>query len=97
MTRAEYIKKHAVELVKLEKKMQRLSERYRDPNASRKQVQKLNVEMNWTGMEIAKTEERLAFALGYLIPENAQETYRPSEWHEYPGIRPELESTKFDV
>jgi len=96
MTKSEYIRKHAIELDKLHKKMKKYSARYQDPNTSQKQVQKINAEMNWLGMQIGQTEERIAFALGYLLPEEAQKTWEPSGWHVYPGIGEELSKLKFD-
>lgn len=97
MTKSQYIRKHAIELDKLSKRMRKLSDRYRDPSTSKSQVEKLNAEMNWVGMHIGQTEERIAFALGYLLPEEAQEFWEPSGWHTYPGIRKELERVKFDL
>lgn len=97
MTREEYIKYHATELKKLADKRKRLSERYTHKDTSHKQVQRLNAELNWVGMYIEQTEERLSFALGRLLPENAIAEYRPSGFHVYPGIRKELEKTKFDL
>lgn len=81
----------------MNKKMKKYSARYQDPNTSRKQVRKINAEMNWIGMHIGQTEERIAFALGYLLPENAQKSWEPSGWHEYPGIGDELAKTKFEL
>ena len=96
MTKTEYIKKHAMELDKLHKKMKKYSARYQDTNTTQNQVKKLSVEMNWLGMQIGQTEERIAFALGYLLPENARKTWEPSGWHTYPGIQGELERLKFE-
>lgn len=94
MTREEYIKYHAIKLKKLADKRKRLSERFQV--ASYAQAQRLSAELNWVGMYIEQTEERIAFALGRLLPENATKEYRPSSFHTYPGIRGELEKTKFD-
>lgn len=96
MKRHEYIKKQAAELSSLCKKRERLSDRFCNGNPTHSQAQKLNAELNWCGMETAKTEERLAFALGLLLPENAVKEYRPSGFHVYPGIGAELAKIKFD-
>lgn len=96
MKRHEYIKKHANELNKLCVKRSKISERCLQ-GTTPKMAQKLNAELNFLGMEISKTEERLAYALGYLLPENATIEYNPSAFHRYKGIREELEKTKFDI
>jgi hypothetical protein len=96
MTRENYILHWAKELKKLIDKRTKLSERYQSQDTSHKQKQKLNAELNWQGMYIAQAEERLCFALGQLLPENAQSEYRPSPFHCYKGISEELKKTKFD-
>lgn len=96
MKRQDYIKNQAVELKKLFDKREKFSKRYTDGDLSHKQAQKMNAELNFLGMDISKTEERLAFALGLLRPENAQKEYRPSAFHVYSGIQAELEKIKFD-
>ena len=96
MKRQDYIKTQAVRLKQLIDKRDKLSDRYASGDLTNKQAQRLSAEMNFLGMEIAQTEERLAFALGYLLPENAQEEYRLSGFHVYKGIRSELERTKFE-
>lgn len=97
MKRQDYIKHHANELKKLIDKREKFSARYTSGELTHKQVQKLNNELNFLGMHITQTEERLAFALGRLLPEEAQEEYHVSGFHTYKGIRSELERTKFDV
>jgi len=96
MKRQDYIKNQAVRLKQLIDKRDKLSDRYTSGDLTHKQTQRLSAEMNFLGMEIAQTEERLAFALGYLLPENAKEEYRLSGFHVYKGIRAELERTKFE-
>lgn len=97
MKRHEYIKAQAMELSRLCKKREKLSERYTSGNCTYSAMQKLNAELNWIGMDINKTEERLSFALGYLLPENAIKEYNPSGFHRYEGIQKELERIKFDL
>lgn len=97
MKRHEYIKKHAAELYRLCEKRSKLSKNYLDGDHTPKRKQAMNNDLNWLGMQIAQEEERLAFALGKLLPENAQSEYRPSSFHRYEGIRKELETTKFEL
>lgn len=97
MTREDYILNQARELKKLTSKMKKMSARYLDDNTSQKARQNLNADMNWCGMYIGQTEERLKYALGVLLPENAQETWEPSGWHSYKGIGDELSKTKFEL
>lgn len=96
MKRHEYIKAHAINLDKLCKKMRAYSEKYSSGNLTSLACQKLNAEMNWLGMNISQTEERIAFGLGLLLPENCISEYNPSGFHKYSGIRFELEKTKFE-
>lgn len=96
MKKYEYIKRHASELYRLCEKRKKISNRYTSGECTHKQMQKLNAELNWLGMEINKTEERILFALGRLLPEDAQSEYNPSPFHKYEGIRKELEKLKFD-
>jgi hypothetical protein len=96
MKRHDYIKTHAAILKRDCDKRDKLSARYTSGDLTHKATQKLNAELNFLGMNIAQTEERLAFALGLLLPERAREEYRPSPFHTYKGIRQELERTKFD-
>jgi len=96
MKRHEYIKKHAIELDRLHKKMEKVSARRSHENTSVKMVQRLEAEMNWLGMQIGQTEERILFGLGRLMPEEAREEWRPSAWHRYDGIRAELERTELE-
>lgn len=97
MKRHDYIKQHAVELKKQCDKRQRLSDRYTSGDLTHKATQKLNAELNWLGMEIQKTEERLAFALGRMLPEEATKEFNPSSFHRYEGIQGELERIKFEI
>lgn len=97
MKRQDYIKQQALELKRACDKRAKLSERYISGNLTHSAMQKLNAEMNWLGMQIDQTEERLLFALGKLLPENAREFYYPSGFHKYNGIRKELEKIKFDT
>ena len=61
-----------------------------------KAAQKLSVDQNWRGMDIEKTKERMAFALGFLAPNECREYYEPSGWHKYKGIEQELEHLAFE-
>lgn len=96
MKRQDYIKKQASELKRLVDKQEKMNIRYCSGDLTHNAMQKLNADMNWTGMYISQTEERLAFALGLLLPENARVEYQPSGFHRYDGIRKELEKIKFD-
>lgn len=82
MKRQDYIKDQASILKRLVDKREKTSKRYLSDDMSHKQKQNLNAELNFLGMEISKTEERLAFALGFLIPDNAKKEYRPSAFHD---------------
>ena len=96
MKRHEYIKNHANELHRLEMKRRKVSDKILKGDLSPKQFLKLDAELNWVGMQIGQTEERLAFALGYLLPHEAREEWHPSGWHSYKGIREELEKTELE-
>ncbi|HYG84548.1 MAG TPA: hypothetical protein VD907_06770 [Verrucomicrobiae bacterium] len=95
MKRYTYIKKQADELFRLNEKMEKLSDRYQSENTSQKQIQKINAEMNWLGMQIGQTEERIAFGLGLIQPEQVQKEWNPSGWHRYAGIEEELKRVEF--
>lgn len=97
MKRQDYIKKQACELKKLVDRKEKMNARYCSGNLTPSAMQKLNADLNWNGMYISQTEERLAFALGLLLPENSITEYRPSPFHRYNGIRKELEKIKFDT
>jgi hypothetical protein len=96
MKRHEYIKSQAMELNRLCIKREKLSQRYQSGQLTHSAMQKLNAELNWLGMDISKTEERLSFALGHLLPQHAIKEYNPSAFHKYEGIGKELERTKFE-
>jgi hypothetical protein len=97
MKRHEYIKAQAMELSRLCKKREKVSARYISGDCTYSAMQKLNAELNWLGMDINKTEERLAFALGRLLPEHCIKEYNPSAFHRYEGIQKELENLKFEL
>lgn len=95
MKRADYIKQQATILKRLCD--QRDKKRGCDlMQLSPKQAQKRSADLNFLGMDIERTKERLAFGLGLLLPEDARKEYRPSSFHRYDGIGKELEKTKFD-
>jgi len=97
MTREEYILHQARELNKSAKKRKKLLERsYDTSQMTQNAVKKLYAEMNWEGMHYSKIEERLGFAMGYLKLEDLRDSYEPSGWHKYPGIRKEMEKLIFD-
>jgi len=97
MTREEYILIQARELNKIAEKRKKLLERsYDTSQMTQNSVQKLYADMNWEGMHYGMTEERLGFAMGYLKLEDLRDTYEPSGWHKYPGIKKEMERLKFD-
>ena len=97
MTREDYILIQARQLSKTAKKRKKLHEKSCDTSGmSQKAIEKLYTEMNWEGMNYSMTEERLGFAMGYLKLEDLRETYEPSGWHSYKGIRGEMEKLKFD-
>jgi len=96
MKRQDYIKQQGVNYKSLVDQREKKSLRYTSGELTHKATQKLNADLNFLGMEIAKTEERLSFALGFLTPEKAREYYEPSPFHKYKGIRFELEKIKFD-
>jgi len=77
-------------------KRRKVSDKILKGDLSPKQFLKLDAELNWVGMQIGQTEERLAFALGYLLPHEAREEWHPSGWHSYKGIREELEKTELE-
>lgn len=95
MKRANYIKQQATILKRLCD--QRDRKRCCDlMQLSPKQAQKRSADLNFLGMDIERTKERLAFGLGLLLPENAREEYRPSSFHRYDGIGVELDKTDFE-
>ena len=97
MTREDYILIQAKQLKSTAVKRKKLHEKSCDISGmSQKAIQKLYTEMNWEGMNYSMTEERLGFAMGYLKLEDLRETYEPSGWHSYKGIRGEMEKLKFD-
>lgn len=96
MTKQDYIKKQAANYKAACDKRRKMSDRYTSGNLTQKATQNLNAELNFLGMQIQQIEERIAFALGLLLPENAIKEYRPSQFQTYKGIEFELKNTKFD-
>lgn len=95
MKRADYIKQQATILKRLCD--QRDKKQGCDlMQLSPKQAQKRSADLNFLGMNIEKTKERIAFGLGLLLPEDARKEYCPSYFHRYDGIGAELEKIKFD-
>lgn len=92
----DYIKLHALELKKLCDKRERLNARYFQEETASNRSKKISIELSFLGMYISMEKERLAFALGYLSPQEATKEYCVSEFHRYEGIRSELEKTTFD-
>lgn len=95
MKRADYIKLQAVILKRLCDQRDKKSGTDL-MKLSPKQAQKHSADLNWLGMDIERTKERLAFGLGLLLPENARKEYRPSGFHVYNGIGEELSRIKFE-
>lgn len=95
MKRVDYIKQQASILKRLCD--QRDKKRGCDlMQLSPKQAQRRSSDLNFLGMDIERTKERLAFGLGLLLPEDARKEYRPSSFHRYDGIGAELDKTKFE-
>lgn len=95
MKRADYIKQQATILKRLCD--QRDKKRGCDLlQLSPKQAQKRSADLNFLGMDIEKTKERLAFGLGLLQPEDTRKEYHPSFFHRYDGIKAELEKIEFE-
>lgn len=95
MKRADYIKEQAAILKRLCDQREKKS-RSDSTGLSPKQAQKRGADLNYLGMNIEQTKERIAFGLGLLVPENARKEYRPSSFHRYDGIGSELERMKFE-
>ena len=95
MKRVDYIKQQASILKRLCD--QRDKKRGCDlMQLSPKQAQRRSSDLNFLGMDIERTKERLAFGLGLLLPEDARKEYRPSSFHRYDGIGAELEKIRFE-
>lgn len=95
MKRAEYVKQQAVILKRLCDQRDKKT-RCRLMESTSKKAKKIDVDLNWLGMQIDQTKERIAFGLGFLSPEDVRKEYFPSEFHRYPGIREELERLNFE-
>ena len=95
MKRADYIKQQATILKCLCDQRDKKS-RSDSTELSSKQAQKRGAALNFLGMNIEQTKERIAFGLGLLLPENARKEYRPSSFHRYDGVGVELARTKFE-
>lgn len=89
--RDEYLKNQERELNKLKVKRQKLSDRYVHGDLTQKKTQSLNAELNWVGMYISQTEERINFCNKKITANEALSEYNPSGFHCYKGIRSELE------
>lgn len=95
MKRADYIKQQAIILKRLCDQRDKKT-RYRLMESTSKKAKKIDVDLNWLGMQIEQTKERIAFGLGFLSSEDVRKEYFPSEFHRYPGIREELERLNFE-
>lgn len=95
MKRADYVKLQASILKKLCDQRDKKT-KCRLMESTSKKAKKIDVDLNWLGMQIEQTKERIAFALSFLSPEDARKEYFPSEFHRYPGIREELEGLNFE-
>lgn len=95
MKRADYIKQQAIILKRLCDQRDKKT-RCRLMESTSKKANKIDVDLNWLGMQIDQTKERIAFGLGFLSPEDARKEYFPSEFHRYPGIKEELERLNFE-
>lgn len=96
VNRAEYVKNIALSLNKDDKKKKKLSEKLGDNSLTQNAIGKMDADLNWLCMEIAKNEERIGYAMGFLNLGDLRETYEPSGWHEYKGIKEEMEKLKFE-
>lgn len=95
MKRADYIKQQAVILKRLCDQRDKKSGTDL-MQLSPKKAQQHSADLNWLGMNIEQTKERIAFGLGLLLPENARKEYQLSAFHRYDGITNELSKIKFD-
>lgn len=95
MKREEYIKSLATELYRMRKRRDNLSGKDL-MEMTPKAAQKHNADLNWLGMEMSKTEERIGFAMGFLTLDDLREYYEPSAWHKYEGVRKEMENLKLE-
>lgn len=97
-TREEYIETHAKSLLKMCRQRKQLSQRLmKHDQMSDKSWSKLNADYSFLCMEIAKTEERIVYALGYLTLFELRDEYYPSGWHKYEGIKGEVEKLVFKM
>jgi len=96
MTKEEYILNEAKNLKRSAQKRKKLLEKsYNTTGMTPKAIQRLHAEMNWEAMHYAMTEERIGFALGRITLDELRDSYEPSGWHKYNGIRGEMEKLKF--
>lgn len=95
MTREEYILIQAKEMVRISKKRKKIfSVDY--SKITPKRAKAISTNLNWLGMHYSQCEEKLGYALGLLRLEDIRDYYEPSGFHEYSGIKKELERLKFD-
>lgn len=96
MKRQDYIKQQAATYKSLCDKRDKLSKRCIEEDMTPKRRQSIGAELNFLGMKIGQTEERLMFALGAITPEQCRGRWQVSAFHVYDGIRNELEKINFD-
>ena len=84
-------------MLKEEKKRKKhLKKSYDKTGMTTKAIQKLHKEMGWEAMHYAMTEERIGFVLGRITIDELRDSYEPSGWHKYDGIKGEMQNLKFD-
>ncbi len=96
MKRQDYIRQQAATYKSLCDKRDKLSKRCIEEDMTPKKRQSIGAELDFLGMNIGQTEERLKFALGAITPEQCRIQWQVSAFHVYDGIRCELERIKFD-
>lgn len=96
MKKQDYIKQQATIYKSLCDKRDKLARRCIEEDMTPKKRQSIIAELDFLGMNIGQTEERLMFALGAITPEQCRSRWKVSAFHVYDGIRGELENLNFD-
>lgn len=94
MTREEYILKQSKLLLAYKRQQDKAREKSLG-EVSAKKMESLINDMAWAGMHIEQTKERIGYALGLLDINDIRDTYNPSGFHEYRGIKGELSKLEF--
>ena len=95
MEKIEYASNHMKSLLKLARRRKKINDILHEDNITAKRRSSLIADLNLISMHIDQDRERIGYALGFINIEDIRDEWVVSGFHNYRGIKEELENLNF--